>query len=332
MTATIGGRRDVEQFMFLQILQRCFTYCVGMRVRDDHLEALLACVDEGTFDGAAARLRLTPSAVSQRVKALEQAVGQVVLVRSVPVRPTTLGEVLLRTARQRSLLDAELLRAIGGVGGPVARPGGPEGGARPVVDLPVAVNADSLATWFVEVMETVGEWGDARLRVFVEDQDHSARLLRDGSVIGAVTASAAPVQGCSVTDLGVMRYVPHVRRSSWESSGRRLAATPTLRFNDRDDLQRAVLRGLGLDDPPIEHVVPSAEGFSAAVRAGLGWGMLPEGLEPRGSSGRERGSDVIRVPSVEPLDVSLYWQCWRLNTPALVRLSDEVTSAAHALR
>ena len=177
-----------------------------MRVRDDHFKALVACVDEGTFDGAAAVLRITPSAVSQRVKALEQELGQIVLVRSVPVRPTPVGEIVLRTGRQRTLLDAELVRALGG--------GGSErGGSAPVVDLPVAVNADSLATWFVEVLETVGEWGDARLRVFVEDQDHSAQLLRDGSVIGAVTASDLAVQGCSVQELGVMRYVARVRRS-----------------------------------------------------------------------------------------------------------------------
>ena len=104
-----------------------------------------------------------------------------------------------------------------------------------------------------------------------------------------------------------------------------------MRFNDRDDLQRGVLRRRGLGEPPLEHVVPSAEGFSAAVRAGLGWGMIPEGLE--GPAGRGGGRDeLIPVPGVEPLDVPLYWQCWRLDAPSLARLSDEVSSAAHALR
>ncbi|CAM3011893.1 MULTISPECIES: ArgP/LysG family DNA-binding transcriptional regulator [Dermacoccus] len=310
--------------MFLQIPKQCFIYGGAMRVRDDHFKALVACVDEGTFDGAAAALRITPSAVSQRVKALEQELGQIVLVRSVPVRPTPVGEIVLRTGRQRALLDAELVRALGGGGSQ-------RGVSAPVVDLPVAVNADSLATWFVEVLETVGEWGDARLRVFVEDQDHSAQLLRDGSVIGAVTASDVAVQGCSVQELGVMRYVARVRRSQWEACGRSLERVPTVRFNDRDDLQRGVLRRRGLGEPPLEHVVPSAEGFSAAVRAGLGWGMIPEGLE--GPAGRGGGRDeLIPVPGVEPLDVPLYWQCWRLDAPSLARLSDEVTSAAHALR
>ena len=192
-----------------------------MKLRGEWLEALLACVDEGTFDGASAALRVSPSAISQRIKALEQAVGQVVLVRTSPVRVTAVGEVLLRGARQRALVDAELQRALGS-----AAPGRTLPGA--VVDLPVAVNADSLATWFVEVLTTVAEWGDARLRVFVEDQDHSARLLREGAVLGAVTASSAAVQGCSVSELGVMRYVPLVRRDLWERCSGRLAELPTL--------------------------------------------------------------------------------------------------------
>lgn len=288
-----------------------------MKLRGEWLEALLACVDEGTFDGASAALRVSPSAISQRIKALEQAVGQVVLVRTSPVRATAVGEVLLRGARQRALVDAELQRALGSAAPGRTLPGD-------VVDLPVAVNADSLATWFVEVLTTVAEWGDARLRVFVEDQDHSARLLREGAVLGAVTASSAAVHGCSVSELGIMRYVPLVRRDLWERCSGRLAELPTLRFNDRDDLQRRILAVAGLE-PRVEHVIPSAEGFAAAVRAGLGWGMVPEGLA-------DEDDHLRRVPGVGDLDVPLFWQCWRLETRALARLTDEVTSAAHRLR
>ena len=290
-----------------------------MKLRDDWLETLLACVDEGTFEGASAALGVSPSAISQRIKALEQAVGQVVLVRVTPVRATSVGEVLLRAARQRALVDAELRRALRRGERRVGRRGGGV-----ILDLPVAVNADSLATWFVEVLATVGEWGDARLRVFVEDQDHSARLLREGAVLGAVTASSSAVQGCSVRELGVMRYVPLVRRDVWELSAGDLAAVPTLRFNDRDDLQRRVLAAGGIA-PRVEHVVPSAEGFAAAVRAGLGWGMVPEGLAAEDDL-------LVRVPGVGDLDVPLFWQCWRLETEALARLTDEATSAAHRLR
>lgn len=281
-----------------------------MRIRDEQLAALAACVDEGSFDGAAAVLRVTPSAVSQRIKALEQQVGRLVLVRSNPVRPTEVGAVLLRSARQRALLDVQLRRELRG------------DAERDVMDLPVAVNADTLATWFTEVLATAADWGDVRLRLFVEDQDHSLRLLREGSVLGAVTSSSAAVQGCSVHPLGVMRYLPRVSSALWERVGD-VAALPVVRFNDHDDLQRRVLRENGLQVPTVEHVVPSAEGFVAAVAAGLGWGMVPEGLEH---------PDLVPVPGLDPLDVELFWQCWRLQAPGLERLSNEVQEAAHSLR
>lgn len=284
-----------------------------MRIRDDHLAALLACVDEGTFDGAAAALRITPSAVSQRIKALEQTVGQLVVVRSVPVQPTEIGSVLLRNARQRALLETQLERALGR---------GRGSGADVVVDLPVAVNADSLATWFVEVMREVATWGNVRLRLFVEDQDHSAKLLRDGSAVGAVTASSRAVQGCSVHELGVMRYDPLVDPALWRRFDGDLSRLPTVRFNDHDDLQRRSLRQLGVHPGAVEHVVPSAEGFVHAIAAGLGWGLVPAGLDPGG---------LMPIPGMESVDVPLYWQCWRLDVGLLDKLTDEVTSAAYVL-
>ena len=74
----------------------------------DQVRTLLAVVDEGTFDAAAAALHVTPSAISQRVKALEQRTGRVLLLRTKPVRPTESGEVLVRLARQVARLEHEL--------------------------------------------------------------------------------------------------------------------------------------------------------------------------------------------------------------------------------
>lgn len=288
-----------------------------MRVRDDHLAALVACVDEGTFDGAAAVLRLTPSAVSQRIKALEQTVGQLVLVRSVPVQPTDVGAVLLRTARARALLDAELSRTLQSG----RRKRGDVGDAE-ILDLPVAVNADSLATWFVEVLREVATWPDVRLRLSVADQDQTDQLLRNGSVMGAVTGNSRAVQGCTVHELGVMRYEPLVLARTWENAGRDITRLPSVRFDLHDDLQRRALREAGVRSKSVEHIVPSAEGFVHAIVAGLGWGLVPQGLRP---------SDLMTVPGLNPVDVPLYWQCWRLDVGVLAQLTDEVTSAAYRL-
>ena len=55
------------------------------------LRALAAVVDEGSFDAAASALHLTPSAVSQRIKALEQSAGRVLVRRTKPTEATEAG-------------------------------------------------------------------------------------------------------------------------------------------------------------------------------------------------------------------------------------------------
>ena len=76
------------------------------------LRALRAAVDTGTLEGAARALHVTPSAVSQRLKALEQATGRVLLVRSRPVQVTEPGRAVLRLARQLDLLAADAAREL----------------------------------------------------------------------------------------------------------------------------------------------------------------------------------------------------------------------------
>lgn len=147
------------------------------------LAALAAVVELGSFDAAAERLHVTPSAVSQRIKSLEQQVGQVLVVREKPCRATTAGIPLLRLAAQTALLESEALAEMGG------------NASLKRTRITIAVNADSMATWFSAVFDGLG---DVLLDVRIEDQDHSARLLREGVAMGAVTTERNPVPGCRV--------------------------------------------------------------------------------------------------------------------------------------
>lgn len=287
----------------------------------DQLRALQAVVDEGTFEAAARALSVTQSAVSQRIKTLEAHAGRVLVVRSIPCRATPEGEHLVRLARQVELLSVEATTRLGAdETAPTA--------------LPVAVNADSLSTWFLDVVAAAAEWGDALLEVHVEDQEHSARLLRAGTAMAAITADPVTVQGCSTEPLGVMRYVPVATPDLLERHGSvrrvRWRELPVLRFNDRDDLQERVLNQHGVaghHEVPT-HRLPSADGFAEAVRLGLGWGALPEQhLGTALDDGR-----LVRLPGARPVDVRLHWQRWRLSSPTLDRLSAAVRSAAGALR
>lgn len=281
----------------------------------EHLRALTAIVDEGTFEGAADVLGISPSAVSQRIKALETSVGQVVVRRSLPCTPTDAGAVLLRMARQVHILEAEAWDSLGN--GPSSRG-----------QTPVAVNADSLATWFVPVMREAAKWPDTTLDLHVEDQDHSSQLLRQGDVIGAVTADPRPVSGCRAEHLGNMRYVPvaaaGLHRQFSTSDGVDWARMPALQFNAKDDMQRRVLQSRGIEYPTPTHSIPSSEGFFAAVKVGLGWGMIPEiqlGAEVAAGS-------LVLLEEHAHHDVALYWQSWALDSPRLKRLTESVRKAS----
>lgn len=287
----------------------------------EQVRTLLAVVDEGTFDAAAAALHVTPSAVSQRVKALEQRTGRVLLQRTKPVRPTESGAVLVRFARQLARLERDAWGELG-----------LSGGGEPT-RVSVAVNADSLATWFLPALTRVA---GLCFELHREDEDHTAALLREGLVMAAVTSSPDPVPGCTVRPLGRMRYLPVAAPAfaATHLDGRPLAealpAAPVVTFDRRDDFQDGFVRRLGAGAAGrLRHSVPTSEGFVEAVTAGLGWGMVPEA---QAGPLLDRGRLVVLAPGAW-MDVALHWQQWRLDSPALAALADAViTTAAETLR
>ena len=291
-----------------------------LEVQPEQARTLAAIVDAGTFDAAARVLDVTPSAVSQRIRALEVAVGRPVLRRVRPVELTASGQVVVRFARQLALLARELSGEL--------RPD--PSGTLPRVS--VVVNSDSLHTWVLDAL--VGVAHHVRLEVLREDQDHSLDLLRRGAATAAVTTTSAPVPGCSVRRLGVLRYLPVcaprlARRCFPEGVDRAaLSRAPVLCFDRRDDLQDRFLRRHGAPalDPP-RHFVPATHEYARAIRLGMGWGLLPE---------LQLGDDLRTgrlVPlSDEPVDLTLFWQQWRLSSTGLDAVAAAVLAAADTLR
>jgi LysR family transcriptional regulator (chromosome initiation inhibitor) len=291
----------------------------------DQVRTLLAVVDEGTFDAAAAALHVTPSAVSQRVKALEQRTGRVLLVRTKPVRPTESGEVVVRFARQLARLERDARAELG------------MSGAGEPTRVSVAVNADSLSTWFLGALTRVPKEPPLCFELRREDETRTAALLREGLVMAAVTSSPDAVAGCSVRALGRMRYVAAASpdfadRHLGRPLPQALAVAPVVVFDRSDDLQDAFVRGLrggrGGASQVRQHI-PTSEGFVEAVTAGLGWGLVPEvQAEPLLRTGR-----LVPLAPERTLDVPLYWQQWKLNSPALASVAEAVVAtAAEALR
>lgn len=294
-----------------------------MQLDSRQLAAFAAVLREGSFEAAARALHVTPSAISQRIKALEERLGRVLVRRGAPCVATEAGESLQRHAQQLALLEAQALAPFGLDAGAVRG-----GGAAPL-PLAIAVNADSLATWFVPAL--AGLAGRASLDLQVEDQDHSHELLRQGRVLAAVTAEPQPVQGCAVLRLGAMRYRAvaspafMARHFAAGIDDAALAAAPCSVFNQKDRLQERFLRQLTRRRlQPPQHRVPSTHGFVHAALHGLGWGMNPEALvAPLLASGA-----LVELVPGRVLDVPLYWQHWRLDAELLRTLTRCVREAA----
>ena len=283
-----------------------------------HLETLLAIVDEGSFDVAAAVLGISPSAVSQRIKALESSTGRVLLRRATPVTATEAGEILVQSARRMALVQAETDARLGHR---LAR-----------VPLSVAVNSDSLATWFRRVLSDTARRGDVALRIRIEDEARTLAMLRRGDVLGAVTREATPVSGCESSFLGTMRYfpvaAPHIAESfhnghlTWET-------TPLVGYGPNDQVLDDAMRERFIDSAVVRarvSQIPSSEGYLEAVRVGLGWGLLPQAQALPLLAAKE-----LVLLDGSPLDIDLYWQRWRLESEVLSELTRSVIEAASDL-
>jgi LysR family transcriptional regulator, chromosome initiation inhibitor len=296
------------------------------------LAAVTAVVREGSFERAGRALHVTPSAVSQRVKALEERLGVVLIVRGSPCTATPAGERLCRHVEQVGMLEQDLQGTL------------PQltllAGREAPLTLKVAVNADSLETWFIAAMRAFLAGEQARppcspagalLDVVLDDQEHTLEWLRSGAVLAAVTAHGEAVQGCSSTPLGRLTYLavasPDFVAQHFPEGVRAgaLARAPALTFNRKDRLQEQWMKRVCRSrvEAPT-HWLPSVRAFLDASLAGIGWGMNPASLaQPHLAAGR-----LVELVPGQPLAVPLYWQRTRLQVPMLLRLSQAVIAAA----
>ncbi len=285
---------------------------------DPLLAALAAIHRRGSFDLAAASLGITPSAISQRIKTLEERMGCVLIRRGQPCLATEPGLRLIRHHDEVSLLQSQLTHDL------------PHLNQGPAT-IRIAVNADSLATWVIPALAaTTGLLFD----LVIDDQDYSQDWLKRGEVSAAITSHPGPLQGCDTVPLGALRY--HATASpaylaKWLPNGATKAAlayAPALTFSDKDRLQGAWLSAqFGPTFAFPTHRLASSQGFVDASLAGLGWGMNPELLI---APHLARGTLTQLLPNT-PLDVPLYWQFSRLTAPALAPLTDAMLRSAKRL-
>ncbi|WP_300661060.1 HTH-type transcriptional regulator ArgP [Hydrogenophaga sp.] len=287
------------------------------------LEALNAVIEHGGFGPAAKALSITLAAVSLRIKSLEDTLGQRLLVRGKQVRATPAGQALLGHVKQVRLMEADLLTGLQG--------GAPSRGGVRWQSLGVAINADSVASWFLPGVAALLQRHHLLLEILIDDQDHTHDALKSGDVMGCVTTLTTAMRGCVAEPLGVMRYrcvaspavAQRCRTPRGAVSVHKLLAQPAVIFNRKDALQDTfLLQHFGLRQPNYpRHFAPAVEAFETAIELGLGWGMVPE-------------QHLVARPGLQEIlpdatvDVVLYWQHWAHESLSAQRLTAAVKEAA----
>ena len=293
------------------------------------LDCLAALADERSFERAAQQLSVTQSAVSQRLRSLEAQLGQLLVVRSRPLRLTEAGKVLLRFARQLQALRTDAARELG------SRVASNE-------TIAIAVNADSLATWVLPALNAIVQAGLKEgfgLELVVDDQDFTHDWLRQGEVLGCVSTVRKALRGCRVEPLGVMPYVAVASPAFMQAclpeglNAGNFSSAPFLVFNRKDDIQSQwVAKAFGLRAPRLQlRYLPSSEGYVKAVCLGWGIGVASElQVRPLIASGQ-----LQALHSEVSVDVALYWHQWKLQSelaaaPTRVALLDQIGLALAA--
>lgn len=285
------------------------------------LSALKFVIQEGSFESAASLLSITPSALSQRIKVLEDRVGCALVIRGRPCKPTEVGQKLCRHVDRVRILEHEIRDFVPTMIHP----------EESRVSIPIAVNADTLATWFIEVLSQFTEVENISVKLSVDNEDQTSNWLKNGKVLAAVTSHSSPPAGCTSKFLGYMSYTAAASPKFNEKyflegiTVSSIINAPSLRFNSKDDLQTRWVNKYFADQLLLEsHDIPSPQGFIDASLSGIGWGMFPKGMiKNHLETGR-----LVELKSGCDVDVPLYWQHAKIASKVLDSMSSFVMKVA----
>ncbi len=278
---------------------------------------------EGSFDKAAKVLYITQSAVSHRVKLLEELVGQVLIARTTPSQLTEAGRKILKHYLQVKRLEDELL---GEMGDPTDKG---------FTSLAVGINADSLALWFLAAIQSFMLEEKVLIDIRVDDQEQTHRLLKDGEVMGCISTQEQPLQGCLIEYLGRMTYhmvAALVFAAEWFPHGfteKGVRHAPALIFDRKDDLHHKFLQQALGTVPPFfpTHYMPSVEKYADFIASGIAYGMLPDQqTAPLLQSGQ-----IVDLSPDYHVSVKLYWHCWSLKSKLLNKFTQQLIFCAKKL-
>ncbi|NQZ80299.1 MAG: LysR family transcriptional regulator ArgP [Colwellia sp.] len=287
------------------------------------LEALNAVVEEQGFDNAAQKLFITQSAVSQRIKALEENIGQPVIIRGQPIKKTMAGEKLLSHFKMVEQLENELL--------PELLPDMPKQPIR----ITLAINADSIATWFFDAMAPLLKNYLIELNILIENEQDTVSKLRSGEAIGAVSKQSTPLPGYQSSKLGQLKYILVASkefRHRYFSDGvttQSLKMAPGISYDSKDDMhEHFITKHFNLAASEYYcHNVRSSEAFVNLTKRGLAYSLISE-LQIKDEL---INGQLINLCPDKVLIENLYWHSWVLVKGVNKKISEEIISSAQNL-
>ncbi len=284
------------------------------------LKCLIEIIDEGGFEAGAKVLNLTTGAVSQRIRRLESMVGMQLVVRGRPPHLTETGEQIMSFARRIWLLQNEMDRSIALDRDPRAT-------------IPVAVNHDSLACWFLEAVKSFTKEVGLFVDVKTSNSEETHELFVAGHVLATVTSNPKPVPGCKVRYIGTIQYMAVCSQdfaATYFPSGvdaNSLRNAPAVYYDRQDSVSSPLLKAYGLNPNNVQrHYLPGTAELYRATAIGMGWSTMPVPY-------LEMHSNAPQFITLQPasIPVKLYWKTWDMTSKEIATLDSHVVQTAKRL-
>lgn len=287
------------------------------------LAVLDAVAASGSFDKAALLLGMSQSAVSQRIKALEDSCGRLLVVRGAPSVPTGLGQRLVVHFRHVKLMEAALDIDLGR--------------ATSLPALALALDADSLATWFAQALPALLSPPRCQFNIELADGERALRLVREGAAFACVAeadgsgggSGGEAAVGTSATPLGLLRYTcvaTPAFAGHWFGDGfiaEAVALAPAV-VGERKQLARFLAQEFGAEVAFPHHTMPVSAALDNCILHGVAYGLMPE----LSALSLIAAGQLIDLAPGRTWSTALSWHAWNIDTPFTRALTEHIVTSA----
>ncbi|UOD31969.1 ArgP/LysG family DNA-binding transcriptional regulator [Massilia violaceinigra] len=285
------------------------------------LAVLDAVAASGSFDKAALLLGMSQSAVSQRIKALEDSCGRLLVVRGAPSVPTGLGQRLVVHFRHVKLMEAALDIDLGR--------------ATSLPALALALDADSLATWFAQALPALLSPPRCQFNIELADGERALRLVREGAAFACVAEAdgsgggGEAAVGTSATPLGLLRYTcvaTPAFAGHWFGDGfiaEAVALAPAV-VSERKQLARFLAQEFGGELAFPHHTMPVSAALENCILHGVAYGLMPE----LSALSLIAAGQLIDLAPGRTWSTALAWHAWNIDTPFTRALTEHIVTSA----